>query len=302
MVHVASGSFNDIYQVSADSETVIVKNRRYRDPRGWASTEMEAFALRHLRSSLPVPELRFHSQPTIRFPYGYLVCSREKGTAAVPSGTNAVALGKVVATLHKTRVMADLENDARHSRDNILSNCESLLDAIGSTRLGRSQRRRIEILLQFVMRHSNVFHGSSSDDVVTHGDPVPSNFLYDAHLNSLTTIDWETFCLAPRTFDLWACMSSAFVSWDWPGGMTSRHRELFISSYSAAVGLPTTELARSVWQSAPIYALRHGLWCLYRATELDRKAKTFENNSILQRFLLISQRAFDEAQSIGEAR
>ncbi|TGQ94968.1 aminoglycoside phosphotransferase family protein [Mesorhizobium sp. M8A.F.Ca.ET.208.01.1.1] len=297
---VASGSFNDIYLISVDGETVVLKCRKYQDPRGWASTEREAFALRHLRSTLRVPALRFYAPRTVRFPNGYIIYSWARGMPSVSSKAHAVALGRMIASLHTAHIVEHFPSDARHSRESVVRDAETLFQTLESMELTHPERLRIKGLLQLLALCRLEFGRFTSDEVCTHGDPVPSNFLYDRHSSSLTAIDWETFCLAPRTFDLWACMSSAFNTWDWAKGVTSRYRELFITSYSEATGLAIQPLFTSILRSAPLYALRHGLWCLYRAKVLDRNCILGGQNSMAERFLMISQRGFDEAERVEQ--
>lgn len=295
--HVASGSFNDIYRVSAGSETVILKSRNYEDPRGWASTEREAFALRNLRNLLSVPDLRFHSLAKPDFPHGYLVCSFKQGALATPSSSYAAAMGRTIASLHKTRLTEYLASDARHSRANVIRDCESLLNTLALLSDDILSYELPAELLRIIRSTSETPSEIGAADVYSHGDPVPSNFLVNDPSTSLTVLDWETFCLAPRTFDLWACTSSAFVSWDWDTGLTTPQKEVLLESYSESVGLPAAQLSRSVSQAASSYALRHGLWCLYRAIQIV--GANAEHEEMRNKFLLISQRAFDEAERCG---
>lgn len=282
----AKGSFNSIYLLQVGESRVILKMRDVVDPRGWCSTTHEAQGLHAVAGYINSPKLLLASPPIATFPYEYVAIEHIWGHPSSPGLTTAESVARCIGRLHSMPLASGKIYPDGTSRGVLgaVADCVSLFSELTEkTALPIDLRKEVEIAMRTVLITPAATESTAPSLVPSHGDPVPCNFIIPFRSSELYLLDWETFALAPWTFDAWACLSPALNAWGWSRSLNPAEKMKFLETYCDTTGLSPGAAAAELNAANPSYSLRYCLWCLKRYTHLvsrpersqQRLAKTF---------------------------
>jgi hypothetical protein len=267
-----SGSFSCIYMLRWDQSRVILKLREVVDPRGWCSTDNEIQGLHLATGRVNAPRLRFASNSKGDFPFEYVAIDHISGRMPMPGRATVRSIAGSIGRLHATPRApgARLPDGTNRGVAAAIDDCMELYSQLSrNPQLPTGLRKKLDRSIRTVISPRPAADSRCSGLLVpSHGDPVPRNFIIQFYSSELYLVDWETFALAPWTFDVWACLSPAFHAWGWKRSLDGHEKLLFLQTYCNSTGLTPCVAADELNAVNPVYSLRYALWCLKRCLDL----------------------------------